>query len=214
MVAIAAAIPAAGAILVLAARAGGSPDWSGVESPALETRATPDSGGGGTKWWEGAAGALLGALIGSCVPFLLTWNARRVERRGELVAMQIEMYHAWRFMDALSNRSVLAPLYRLPVTMFEHALPKLIGEGKFTENELNGLVEYVMRIEELNRGLQRAGEAAAANMRDLLDMEFDRNLVKANGILREKQAHLEGLTVYNVAQSALDRLTGDPSADE
>jgi len=194
LVAIAAAIPAAGAVLLLAAT---------VVGPSRQPLS------GGTKWWEGAAGALLGALIGSCVPLLLSWNARRIERRGELRAMQIEMYHAWRFMNALNSRSVLAPLYRVPITMFEHALPKLIGEGQFTADELSALVEYVMRIEELNRGLRPAGEAAAANLRDLRESEFDRNIEKVNAILHDERWHLEGLTVYEVAELALYRLTGD-----
>jgi hypothetical protein len=163
-VAIAAAIPAAGAVLFLAATVVGStaqlPPESGIEAESVAIqRAAPESSGG-TKWWGGAAGALLGALIGSCVPLLLTRNARRIERRGELVAMQIEMYHAWRFMNALNNRSVPAPLYRVPVTMLEHALPKLIGEGQFTAIEVSALVEYVMRVGELNHGLRRAGEPA------------------------------------------------------
>jgi hypothetical protein len=53
-------------------------------------------------------------------------------------------------MDALSDRDKVV------------LLPKLIGEGRLKIAELSGLVEYAMRIEELNRGLQRAGEAAAA----------------------------------------------------
>jgi hypothetical protein len=212
-IAIAAAIPAAGVVLLLAATVVGSSGQllseSGIGAESVEMQRAAPEAGGGTKWWGSAAGALLGALIGSCVPLLLTRNARRIERRGELVAMQIEMHHAWRFMNALNNRSVLAPLYRVPVTMLEHALPKLIGEGQFTAIEVSALVQYVMRVGELNRGLQRAGEAAAANLRDLLDSEFDRNLEKVNGILRDEQWHLEGLTVYEVAELALYRLTGD-----
>ena len=49
-------------------------------------------------------------------------------------------------------------MYRLPLTMFERGLPKLIGEGLLTTNEISGLVEYIMRAEELNRGLDRGGE--------------------------------------------------------
>jgi hypothetical protein len=111
-----------------------------------------------TNLLAGAAGALLGALIGGGIP--LGWAAllRRRERAGEIQAMQVEMYDAKRSMAALRKENISAPLYRLPLTMFERGLPKLVGEGLLTLNEIAGLIEYVMRSEELNRGLDRAGE--------------------------------------------------------
>jgi hypothetical protein len=164
-------------------------------------------------WWAGAAGALLGALIGSCVPLLWSAWARRKERRGELIAMQAEMYHARRAMTALSAARpiVLAPLYHLPLTIFERALPKLIGEGLLTENEISGLVEYVMRAEELNRGLDLASAAAAGGEQAAMGAvseQFTRNLGKVTHILNEKQERLGGLTVFDVAEAAIYRLAG------
>jgi hypothetical protein len=35
-----------------------------------------------------------------------------------------------------------------------------------------------------------------------------------NGILRDQQQHLGGSTVFDVAEGALDRLTGEPMPDE
>jgi hypothetical protein len=167
------------------------------------------------EWWEGAAGALLGALIGSCIPLLWGWWTRRIERKGELVAMQVKMYHARRAMIALPSTRplVLAPLYHLALTMFERALPKLMGEGKLSENELSALVEYVMRAEELNRGLELARAAATGSEQaniGAVKEQLDRNLGKVDHILHEKQERLGGETVFDVAEEALCRLDGKP----
>jgi hypothetical protein len=93
------------------------------------------------EWWEGGAGAilgaLLGALIGSIIPLAWAWNARRIERKGEITAMQVEMYHARLAMNALRKDQIQAPLYHLPLTMFERGLPKLIGEDKLTPRQRN-----------------------------------------------------------------------------
>lgn len=174
--------------------------------------------------WEGWAGAviaaLLGALIGSCVPLLWALCMRRRERRGELMAMQVEMYHARRAMTMLQNDGVLAPLYHLPLGAFNRALPKLIGEGVLSPNEVAALVEYAMRAEELNRGLERAREAASRagdTVPLALQREYDRNVLKVEHILNEEQKRLDDMTLFAAAESALYRVNRsippEPSRD-
>jgi hypothetical protein len=139
-------------------------------------------------WWSGWTGVLiggvLGAVLGSSIP--LGWRVwqRRRERRGEIRAMQAELRLAEMDMTSLIDE-VAAPLYRLPLSMFERALPKLIGEGELTFNEIGLLVEYVNRAEELNRGLDRAAEASMVAANFMLPGEFERNQLKAEAILRE-----------------------------
>jgi hypothetical protein len=167
-------------------------------------------------WWEGGGGAvvgaLVGAIIGSCIPFLWSMRVRAVERRGELVAMRVEMYHARVAMSELreSRPIILAPLYHIPLTMFDRRLPKPIGESSLTENEISGLVEYVMRAEELNRGLEHAREAAARGSgydnELLVRQEYNRKVAKVAIILDNQDSRLESKTVFEVAQSALYRL--------
>src|SRR5207253_3017856 len=118
-------------------------------------------------WWTGVGGAVLGgvlgALAGSSFPLWWAWRARGLERAGEIKAMQDELEHAQRAMTALRTAGVLAPLFHLPLNTFGRALPKLIGEGKLTGAEISALVEYEMRAEELNRGLDLAVQASASN---------------------------------------------------
>jgi hypothetical protein len=159
-------------------------------------------------WWDGAASALIGALVGSAVPLFSAWNSRRVERRGEISAMQVEMYHANLAMQALISEDDQAPTFRIPLTMFELALPKLIGEGRLTDSETSALVEYVARMEELNRGLDRAGQAAAMDQTVPTIMEFHRNRARASRILDEKLPRLKDRAVFQATFDTLHRLEG------
>jgi hypothetical protein len=144
---------------------------------------------------------------------------RTTERLGELNAMAAELYHAWTAMKALTETRplVLAPLYHLPLTTFERALPKLIGEASLTDNEIAGLIEYVMRAEELNRGLDLASTVAATGGEEAsigaIKPQYDRNVGKVQHILHEKQEHLGGLTVFETAECAIYRLMGDMPPD-
>jgi hypothetical protein len=174
-------------------------------------------------WWEGAGGALVGglvgALVGACIPLGRAWWQRRIERRGEITAMLEELRLAGDMMDALPHpkrddegREVLvtAPLYRLPLTFFELALPKLIGEGRLDEWEMHGLVEYVTRAEELNRGLQRAiqlyGKGTAGDEINAAKKEWARNCLKAEHIRLDRSEHrFQGKTVFDAAWGALER---------
>lgn len=161
-------------------------------------------------WWDGVAGALIGAvlgsLIGSGIPLWSARKGRRIERRGEISAMQAELYHARVSMGELLTDGVMAPLYRLPLDTFERAVPKLIGEGALTSEETAVLIEYVMRIEELNRGLDRAGQAAITNQPALAAEEFNRNCLKTSNILTEKLPRRGQRTVYEATWETVFRV--------
>jgi hypothetical protein len=163
-------------------------------------------------WWDGVAGALIGAILGSLIgsgmPLWSARKARSIERRGEISAMQAELYHTRVAMGELLADGVMAPLYRLPLDTFERALPKLIGEGALKDGETGVVVEYVMRIKELNRGLDRAGQAALTNQSSLIAAEFDRNLLKAKNILTKQFDRNENLPVFDATWKIVFRLEG------
>lgn len=154
-----------------------------------------------TDWWAGAAGV----VVGSFIPIGLAWWSRRTERLGELDGMVADLYQGERCMQALRNEDppVFAPLYRLPLRMFDHALPKLIGEGLLTQNEVSSLLEYVMRAEELNRGLDRAGEAHVAGDVEQVKAEYNRNILKVAHVLDVPEKRLSGLSLRDAVWDAL-----------
>jgi hypothetical protein len=170
----------------------------------------------GIHWWEGAAGALLGAFIGSYIPLRWARSQRRTERLGELLGMRSEMQQAQVCIEALLNDGVPAPLYHLPLSVFRVALPKLIGDGLLRPFEVSALVEYLNGADELNRGLDRAGEAAMIEGQsnsltrpmaaDLLTAEFKRNKLKAENLRSKPLERLNGGPVLACAWNALVRV--------
>jgi hypothetical protein len=161
-----------------------------------------------TDWWAGAASALFGAVIGSCIPLWWSRRLRRIERRGEIIAMHVELFRVFLTLRELIAAGIAAPLYRLPISITEHALPKLIGDGVLDSNEVYALVEFVNRIEEMNRGLDRAGNAHALQDARLLLSEHKRNVAKATEILEEKLERHRGQSVFDATEDALIRLEG------
>jgi hypothetical protein len=156
-------------------------------------------------WWSGTAGVLIGTLLATVIPFWREWKRRRVERRGEIDSMFVELRLADLALGELRTRDVGAPLYRLPITMFERAVPKLVGEGLLSLNEHAALIEYINRIEELNRGLDRAGAAHAAG-RDLrLAEEFNRNRAKAEEFFKVEK-RLVDHSLYDATKETVFRL--------
>jgi hypothetical protein len=152
---------------------------------------------------SGFFGAVIGAVLGSFIPLYWSARMRRIERRGEIIAMAAEMHQAYRNMSVFLLGEPLMPLNRLPLTMFERALPKLVGESALRDNEIDALVEYVMLAEDLNRGLDRAAHLAASGEQITLQAEYDRNSERVQHILDEKAGDR---TVFQAAESALNRL--------
>jgi hypothetical protein len=137
-------------------------------------------------------------------------RARRTERRGEIQAMMMEVLRGKSSMQNLLTDNIPAPLYRIPLTNFQRALPKLIADGRLDYNEIDTLIEYENRIEELNRGLERAGEAAREQARTPtttgLSEEFERNKIKVRAILEDESPRFGGESLYEATGTALFRL--------
>jgi len=66
----------------------------------------------------------------------------------------------------------------------------------------------VSAVEEINRGLERAGQAHAANREPQLNEEFGRNRIKAEEFLRKLEPRFDNRSLFDVAQTALFRLEG------
>lgn len=155
------------------------PDWHAIE--AIGT-------------WVAAVGTI-GAVWVALFLARRDTKSRRIERRGEIVAMCADVYHARHCLETLVGQQIQAPLYRIPDSTFASGLPRLIGDGRLTENEIAVLLQYANKVAEINRGLDRAGAAHMAQPggSDLLNREFARNQAKANEALEPKDDGQESL---------------------
>jgi hypothetical protein len=86
--------------------------------------------------------------------------------------------------------------------MCNQAVPKLVGDGLLSMDETGAPVEFINRSEEINRGLDRAGDAHAADNREWLDDEHQRNVTKASNLLEKKLERRGDLRLINAAQAA------------
>jgi hypothetical protein len=154
-----------------------------------------------------AALATLAAVCVALWPAIRDARSRRIERRGEVAAMSAEVERSSMCIEALLNDGVMAPLYRLPIDNFKRALPKLLGDGSLTPAEVIILVDFENRIEELNRGLERAGEAAAAPVfeKEKVGKEWRRNQSKAKEITEEVQERYGGRALMRAVEDTLNR---------
>jgi hypothetical protein len=74
------------------------PDWAAIE--AIGT-------------WAAAIGTL-GAVFVALRLARRDIKSRRIERRGEIIAMCADVYHARKRMETLTEQKIQAPLYRIP----------------------------------------------------------------------------------------------------
>lgn len=150
--------------------------------------------------------AVLGAVVGSNVPLAWTAYRRRVERRGEVEAVVCEVRICSDCMLALLRDGIMAPLYRLPYGALARALPKLVGDGVLTLNETGALVTYLAKLEEINRGLDRSGQAHAADRHDQIVVEYERLKIKVREVIEYKQPRWDNGTLDDAAVRVLFRL--------
>jgi hypothetical protein len=117
------------------------PDWHSIE--AIGT-------------WVAAIGTI-GAVWVALFLARRDTKSGRIERRGEIIAMCADMYHARHCMETLVREQIQAPLYRIPDSTFASGLTKLIGDGRLRENEIAVLQKYADIVAEINRGLTAPG---------------------------------------------------------
>lgn len=102
----------------------------------------------------GLAGVIIGAVItqGSTAwqkrkRHFAYWSALRAE-------VDICRNHASNY----KKDQKAAPLYRLPVTAYKKGFPALLGDGAVSHSEAKTMLDFYNMVEQMNRGLERAGE--------------------------------------------------------
>ncbi|MCW5605102.1 MAG: hypothetical protein KIT18_11215 [Burkholderiales bacterium] len=72
------------------------------------------------------------------------------------------------------ERTVSAPLYRLPTSAFSVSFPILVSEAAMDASEFSSLVKYYSWAEDINRGLEYAADAAGQGETERLKREENR----------------------------------------
>ena len=125
----------------------------------------------------------IGVVVGFFLGLVPGWLGRLRTLRGHWGALAAETEMCERLTEAYLKDKVPAPLYRLPEAAFSASFPALLAEGVMNRLEARQLTEFRAAIQEVNRGLDRAGEAQAANNSVLLQAEAKRLETKCQNIL-------------------------------
>ncbi|MDQ3207102.1 MAG: hypothetical protein M3Q37_00680 [Gemmatimonadota bacterium] len=88
-----------------------------------------------------------------------------------------------RLAVAYLKDGVAAPLYRLPEAAFSASFPAFLAEGVIGRLEVRQLTEFRGAIQEVNRGLDIAGDARSAKDNTLLQNEAGRLKTKCQNLL-------------------------------
>jgi hypothetical protein len=91
------------------------------------------------------------------------WYRRKRMRKAHWEMLGAEISICTKRAKWYINRTVIAPLYRLPTSAFSVSFPVLVSEADVTGDEFASLVEYYSWAEDINRGLDNASDAAKAD---------------------------------------------------
>lgn len=129
-------------------------------------------------------------LIGFALGQLAGWIERRRRMRGHWGALAAETEMCQRLAGAYLADPVAAPLYRLPEAAFSASFPALLAEGVIDRLEARQLTEFRGAVQEINRGLDIASEARAADNNILLQTEVNRLNLKCRNLLEGRDSTL------------------------
>jgi hypothetical protein len=123
--------------------------------------------------WDGVIG-LLGVALGWWLAERTRISGERQARLARLHALRAEIEHCGELLKTFLKDEVKAPLYRLPTWAGDHALGPIATDGSLGEGQVRALLRYYTNIAEINRGLDRAGEAHSSGDTVKLDEEYGR----------------------------------------
>ncbi|MEK6211928.1 MAG: hypothetical protein AABM64_16425 [Pseudomonadota bacterium] len=142
---------------------------------------------------------LLGMLIGLLPP----WFIRKRRLKTHWCALRAEIVQCNEKATTIftSVPLVMAPLYRLPQMTYQSSFPVLLADGAVSESEVRVLGRFFSQVQDINRGLDNAAEMNKADKLAKLEQEFDRNCLKAKGLVQpqdqESSLYAQAMTVVN-----------------
>ena len=140
-------------------------------------------------------------LLGFVLAHVPRWLDRKRALNTHWRAIRAEMKMCGEIAKVMLRDPRQTPLYRLPVAVFDTSFPIVLAEGLVTEDEVSTLSRFSSRVHEINRGLDNASEMYHAGKKEKLLEEFDRNSLKAEGLITSKD---DTKSLYQAAIEIVD----------
>jgi hypothetical protein len=155
-----------------------------------------------TPWWLPWLG-LIGVVLGFILAQGKDWWSRYFRRKSYWAALRAELEFCREQAEIYMKDPYAAPLYRLPVTVYTHSFPALLGDGAVSEEDANALMRFFTEVATLNRGLDLANAARDRNDNNAtLQAEVNRNRIKAQ---RLTAADDGAVNYYAAAKHVIDK---------
>lgn len=140
-------------------------------------------------------------LLGFLLAALPIWADRKRRLKGHFYALRAELTLCKEKVNIFLKDEVASPLYRMPLKVYEVAVPILLTENALTEAETISLARFYSQAEDINRGLDNAAAMLAQRDEKGLGREVGRLLAKAVtmvGPIEEKEP------LFSAAMSVID----------
>ena len=148
---------------------------------------------------------LLGVVLGFFLAFFPPWYDRKRRLKGHFQALRAELDLVKEKAKIFLEDKIPSPLYRMPLRVYEVAVPILLTENALTEAETMSVARFYSQAEDINRGLDNAAAMLAQRDDEGLKREVGRLILKAKTMVEV----VEGKEpLYDAAKTIVDSKIG------
>ncbi len=122
-------------------------------------------------------------ILGFVLAVLPMWFDRKRRLKGHFYALRAELTLCKEKAEIFLNDRIASPLYRMPLTVYEVAVPILLTEDALKEGEALSLARFYSQAEDINRGLDNAAAMLAQRDEEGLNREVGRLVDKATNMI-------------------------------
>ena len=144
---------------------------------------------------------LLGVVLGFFLAFFPPWYDRKRQLKGHFCALRAELELCEEKAKIFLEDEIASPLYRMPLRVYEVAVPILLTENALTEAETMSIARFYSQAEDINRGLDNAAAMLAQRDEEGRNREVGRLILKAKTMVES----VEGKEpLYKAAKEVVD----------
>ncbi len=144
---------------------------------------------------------VLGVVLGFFLAFVPPWYDRKRRLKGHFCALRAELKLCEEKAKIFLEDKIGSPLYRMPLKVYEVAVPILLTENALTEAETMSVARFYSQAEDINRGLDNAAAMLAQRDEEGLTREVGRLIKKAKTMVELVEGEEP---LYKAAKAVVD----------
>ncbi len=154
---------------------------------------------------KGIGLVILGVVLGFFLAFFPPWYDRKRRLKGHFQALRAELDLVKEKVEIFLKDKIGSPLYRMPLRVYEVAVPILLTEKALSEEEVTSLARFYSQAEDINRGLDNAAAMLAQRDEEGLNREVWRLIKKAKTMVAPED---DKEPLYDTAKAVVELKIG------